>query len=243
MIGGKPIERIGEGFKEQSFQFLGHHLDENLTWSHHMGHLHKKLVSANFALSRSKSFLPRRIFLKSIYRSLFESHLHFGSIVWGCAKPKYLHKLEVQQKKAVRHIFNQRYNSHTAETFKELGYLRVDDLVSLNQSIFARNYSNHKLPGSFKNLLSSVPDRGVRRTIDDDYNFSLLPLKNADLHHFPVPKMVSTWNSLPLTIKSVSDLSDFRSDLKAHFLSKYETVCDLINCLSRFGLIWFWSRF
>ena len=74
-------------------------------------------------------------------------------------------------------------------------------------------------------------------------HFSLLPLKNADLHHFPVPKMVSTWNSLPLTIKSVSDLSDFRSDLKAHFLSKYETVFDLINCLSRFGLIWFWSRF
>ena len=115
---------------------------------------------------------------------------------------------------------------------RELGYLRVDDLVSLNQSIFARNYSNNKLPGSFKNLLSPVPDRGVRRTRDDDYNFSLLPLKYADLHHYPVPKMVSTWNSLPLTIKSVSDLSDFRSDLKAYFLSKYETVCDSVNCFS-----------
>ena len=231
MIGGKTIARIGEGLKEKSFKFLGHHLDENLTWSYHMDHLHKKLVSANYALSRSKNFLPRRI-LKSIYRSLFESHLHFGSIVWGCAKPKYIHKLEVQQKKAVRHIFHLRYNSHTAETFKELEYLRVDDLVSLNQSIFARTYSNNKLPGSFKNLLSPVPDQGVRRTRDDDYNFSLVPLKYADLHHFPVPKLVSTWNSLPLTIKSVSDLSEFRADLKAYFLSKYETACDLVNCFS-----------
>ena len=125
-----------------------------------------------------------------------------------------------------------RYNSHTAETFKELEYLRVDDLVSLNQSIFARTYSNNKLPGSFKNLLSPVPDQGVRRTRDDDYNFSLVPLKYADLHHFPVPKLVSTWNSLPLTIKSVSDLSEFRADLKAYFLSKYETACDLVNCFS-----------
>ena len=152
MIGGKAISRIGEGFKEKSFKFLGHHLDENLTWSHHMGHLNKKLVSANYALSRSKSFLPRRI-LKSIYRSLFESHLHFGSIVWGCAKPKFIHKLEVQQKKAIRHIFNLRYNSHTAETFKELEYLRVDDLVSLNQSIFARNYLNNKGSHPSKNTV------------------------------------------------------------------------------------------
>ena len=120
-IGGEVISRVGEYCKEKSLKFLGHHLDENLTWVYHADHVHKKLVSANFALSRSKSFLPQKV-LQQIYRSLFESHLHFGSIVWGCAKPKYLHKLEVQQKKAVRHIFNQRYNSHTAETFKELGY-------------------------------------------------------------------------------------------------------------------------
>ena len=79
LIGGKSISRIGEDFKEKSFKFLGHHIDENLTWVHHMDHVNKKLVSANYALSRSKSFLPRRI-LKNIYRSLFESHLHFGSI-------------------------------------------------------------------------------------------------------------------------------------------------------------------
>jgi hypothetical protein len=39
-------------------------------------------MSANFALSRSKEFLPPKT-LVNIYRSLFESHLHFGSVVWG----------------------------------------------------------------------------------------------------------------------------------------------------------------
>ena len=102
-IGGEIIERIGEDCKERSFKFLGHHLDETLSWSHHSSHIYKKLVSANFALSRSKNFLPTNI-LKSIYQSLFESHLHFGSIVWGCAKPSMLMKLEIQQKKAIRHV-------------------------------------------------------------------------------------------------------------------------------------------
>ena len=115
-IGGGAISRVGESCKEKSFKFLGHHLDENLTWVYHVNHVHKKLVSANFALSRSKTFLPPKV-LKSIYRSLFESHLHFGSIVWGCAKAQLLHKLEVQQKKAIRHVKNLRYNSHTGDHF------------------------------------------------------------------------------------------------------------------------------
>ena len=136
LIGGKSVSRIGEDFKEKSFKFLGHHIDENLTWVHHMDHVNKKLVSANYALSRSNSLLPRRI-LKNIYRSLSKSHLHFGSIVWGCAKQSYIKKLEIQQKKAVRHIFNLKFNSHTAEAFRDLEYLQINDLISLNQSIFA----------------------------------------------------------------------------------------------------------
>ena len=85
-IGGEAISRVGETCDEKSLKFLGHHLDENLSWSYHSDHVHKKLISANFALSRSKCFLPTYI-LKRIYQSLFESHLHFGSLVWGCAKP------------------------------------------------------------------------------------------------------------------------------------------------------------
>ena len=79
------------------------HLDEQLSWTHRSNHILKKLVSANFALSRSKGFLPTKT-LKSIYQSLFESYLHFGSIVWGSAKQNILNKLDIQQKKAIRHI-------------------------------------------------------------------------------------------------------------------------------------------
>ena len=104
LIGGKSVSRIGEDFKEKSFKFLGHHIDENLTWVHHMDHVNKKLVSANYALSRSKSLLPRRI-LKNIYRSLFESHLHFGSIVWGCAKQSYIKKSWKYNRKNLCDIF------------------------------------------------------------------------------------------------------------------------------------------
>ena len=230
-IGGESIDRIGENCKENSFKFLGHLLDENLTWSHHVNHVHKKLVSANFALSRSKAFLPSKV-LQSIYRSLFESHLHFGSIVWGCAKPNILNKLQVQQNKAIRHVQHLKYNSHTSDSFKQLKYLKLSDLISYNQSIFIRNYKNNKLPFSFHNMFGTIPDNGPRRVRDDDYNFMNPPVNYSHLHYFPKSRLIYNWNNLPLLIKSVSDISEFRSDIKHHFLSKYETICDNPNCYS-----------
>ena len=82
-IEGETIERIGEDCKEKSFKFLGHHLDETLSWSHHSSHIYKKLVSANFALSRSKNFLPTNI-LKIIYQSLL-SHTCTSNQLSGAA--------------------------------------------------------------------------------------------------------------------------------------------------------------
>ena len=230
-IDGEAISRVGESCTEKSFKFLGHHLDENLTWNYHVNHVHKKLVSANFALSRSKAFLPARV-LKTIYRSLFESHLHFGSIVWGCARSQSLHKLEVQQKKAIRHIKNLRYNAHTGDHFKQLEYLQIRDLISFNQAIFARKYSNGKLPSSFNHMLPSVPDQGCRRIRDDDYNFFPMSISYADLHYFPTQQIIYNWNKLPLLIKSVADMAEFRADLKNHFVSKYETVCNTVDCFA-----------
>ena len=51
-----------------------------------------------------------------------------------------LHKLEVQQKKAIRHAKTPRYNAHTGDHFKQLEYLQIRDLISFNQAIFARKY-------------------------------------------------------------------------------------------------------
>ena len=125
--------------RKNPLSFLGHHLDEQLSWTHHSNHIYKKLVSDNFALSRSKGFLSTKIF-KSIYQSLFESHLHFGLIVWCSAKQNILNKLDIQQKKAVRHITNLKYYSQTAESFKNLNYLKFYDLISFNRAIFICNF-------------------------------------------------------------------------------------------------------
>ena len=59
-INGKDIDQIGNNCKDKYFKFVGHVLDENLTWEGHIEHICNKLASANFAINSSKNFLPHR---------------------------------------------------------------------------------------------------------------------------------------------------------------------------------------
>ena len=57
-VGDKIIDRIGNDCVETTFKFLGHVLDENLSFEGHINHIIKKLLKANYALSTSKNFVP-----------------------------------------------------------------------------------------------------------------------------------------------------------------------------------------
>ena len=59
LIGGKSVSRIGEDFKEKSFKFLGHHIDENLTWVHHMDHVNKKACVRQLCLVSQQQPSPK----------------------------------------------------------------------------------------------------------------------------------------------------------------------------------------
>jgi ribonuclease P/MRP protein subunit RPP40 len=86
-IGNQSVEQVGTNCKEKYFKFVGHVLDDKMSWEGHMEHIGKKLASANYGINSSKKCLPLKI-RKTLYYSLFDSHLNFGNLLWGCAKPK-----------------------------------------------------------------------------------------------------------------------------------------------------------
>ena len=98
-IGNQTIEQIGKKCKEKYFKFVGHVLDDKFSWEGHVKHICKKLASANFAINSTKHFMPLQI-RKTLYHTIFESHINFGILLWGCAKSKILKKVENLQKNA-----------------------------------------------------------------------------------------------------------------------------------------------
>ena len=88
-----------------SVKFLGVTIDENLTWRPHLDNLKKKLACSLGALFRIKDSVPKALH-KTLYHSLFESHLNYGISVWGSQSHTVLQELFTLQKKCIRTLFS-----------------------------------------------------------------------------------------------------------------------------------------
>jgi hypothetical protein len=88
-IDNNVISRAGKHCDVQLIRFLGVWIDEDMSFEGHINKLKSKLNSGLYALSTCAYIVPLRI-RKLIYRSLVESHLRVGSILYGAATPKLL---------------------------------------------------------------------------------------------------------------------------------------------------------
>ena len=166
---------------------------------------------------------------KTIYSSQFESHLRFGSIIYGAATKRLLEPISILQIKALRLVARASYNAHTDILFKQYNFLKYDDLIHLTQCIFIRQYSIKQLPISFKNMFQYLPlSEQVYR--DHDYNFVPLKVNISNINFFPTVQMVRTWNCSHLFIKCEAELITMKEIFITQCLSKYDKDCVKLNC-------------
>ena len=97
-ICGKIIKQVKET------KFLGVIIDEKLTWIPHVDYLAKKLKSCVGIINRIRDSIPTSMH-KSIYHTLFESHLSYGITVWGGISKNRLKSLFTLQKQCIRILF------------------------------------------------------------------------------------------------------------------------------------------
>ena len=227
-VGEDEIERVGENCKEKCVRFLGIYIDENLSFTGHINKLKSKLNSGVYALSTCSKIVPLRI-LKYIYRSLFESHLRFGSIIYGAAEPKLLEPISILQRKAVRAVARAKYNAHTDPLFREFNFLKFLDIVHLDQTLFVHNYRNNKHPATFKNFLSPIP-RPNQTCRDNHLNFQQETLNYKHLNYYPNIQLVKGWNANSIYIKSEVQLVSLKSHFTIFKTSSYDIECTKQKC-------------
>ena len=207
-IGDQIIEQIGTNCKEKYFRFVGHVLDDRLNWEGHIEHIAKKLASANFGINSSKNFLPLHI-RKTLYYSLFDSHLNFGNLLWGCAKINKLKKIETLQKRCIRNISLKSFKAHTEPLFKTLSILKFSDKLSHSRAVFMHQYRHNKLPTSFSGMFVDTTMTDTMQSRHNDYNYQNLPAIKKGLENFPFKQIIFNWNSLCLELKATADYQEF----------------------------------
>ena len=101
-------------------KYLGIILDQRLSWRDHINELSKKLGRAISMLYKARHFCTLHV-IKTLYYSIFNSHITYGLPVWGYANDIYLNKIIKLQKKAIRAISFSSYRenvSHLTKNFK-----------------------------------------------------------------------------------------------------------------------------
>ena len=213
-IGNECIERIGHDCEEKSFKFLGHHIDENLSWEFHISHVKKKLATANYFINNTKNYIPIHI-RKILYNSCFRPHMEFGILAWGGVSLSKVKCIINLQKKCIRNIAYKSYNSHTDPLFKCLEILKFQDLFKYNCSVFMYKYGHGLQPKSFANMF--IPCNNNDRT--GDYKLQLC--KGSFLDKFPSVFMPRVWNYNSNNIKHAMSLGSLKSQIKTLYISHY----------------------
>ena len=231
MIGDYVLERVGNEQKEISVRFLGLWVDEDLTFSDHIAKMRTKLSKGIFALSASRNNTPKRIRL-NIYFSLFESYLRFAAVLYGSAPEALLNEIFLMQKKAVRLVSNAAFTAHTDNLFKELGILKLEDLITLERLLLVHRFRANKLPSAFqKSFLQDVDINNMSRR-EDRYSLQNPSIPGKKFCQLPLTLLARSWNSQPMVLRAEGEVSKFKSDFIKSTLASYNYECIDEKCYS-----------
>jgi hypothetical protein len=138
-------------FESSKIKYLGIILDNKLTWKHHIHELSKKLNRAVGMVYKVRDNCTNTV-LRSIYFSLFHSHITYGIPVWGKCKTLYSNKLLLIQKKIVRAITSSNFSAPSSPLFKELKILKFEDIFKTQLASLMWDFDHGNLPSSLNTL-------------------------------------------------------------------------------------------
>ena len=120
-----------------TINYLAVLLHENLQWQTHIDSLITKLSRAVGLLSKIRYYVPKYL-LRTIYFSIFISHMVYTCQVWGQNEAK-LKQISELQDKALRIINFKPKNHPVSELYKSNKILKLTDYIKLLNCIFVKD--------------------------------------------------------------------------------------------------------
>jgi len=195
---------------------LGIILDSNFGWTSHIKLLRGRLLSVIAIIHRLRRVgLPTNILL-SVVRSLFEPLLSYGIVLWGSSPSSTLRPLEVCQNNAFRAVFGLNYRVSVRHLYDQHKLLPLNKLYILKMSALSFR-SVHGMLSPFLSTRFVVASSPIRN--DRHLNIQVRPAFTNYLAASPVNQVIAVWNSLPTSLKGISDPIRFKSQLKTFLYS------------------------
>ncbi len=193
--------------KVSSAKYLGVILDENLNWEEHIENLNKSLIKTgnSFKIIKNKVKTENKAVL---YYAYIYSKIQYGIEVYGRSNPTTLKKVQTQQNRALKILYNRDYLTPTTKLHTDLNLLLVKDIYKINIAKFVFKHQNESLPDIFKDLFtenSNIHSHNTRqsRKLHIDYpknKFGKLKTKHQG---------TIIWNAIPPRIQNSNTVKTF----------------------------------
>ena len=203
--------------EKESAKYLGLYFDNKLTFRHHVDHVLAKLRKGNAILAKLRHFVPKNN-VKNVYFAHIESHLNYGSIVWGSAAKYHIDKLISTQKKSIKIMNFIKKRDHYASPFKNNKILPFDQLRSLSMCKYIWRIKNGLFPIGNRLLAQNQVVASER-----DTNKFLVPFKNTLYARRSLFYAgILAWNKVPSKIKESGLIKSFGMKCKEYMINKLQ---------------------
>ena len=198
--------------------FLGIHIDEKLTFKHHVNFLSNKISRSIGILYRIKSFIPSSVLI-SLYYAFVQSHLSYGICTWGKSAKTYINRLSSLQNRCISMLPS--YNS--LSNYVKYEILKVDQLyeffilIKFNKYIKSENFAD-KHVALATNALLPTHSYSTRHKCQSKLNTVFY--RKSVCHKSFIYNATNLWNNIPAPIKSIPCDLKFKKLLKHYLLDR-----------------------
>ena len=194
-------------------KFLGVVLDCNLSWSHHILNLSRKLAKFAPIIYRVRKLCTHKS-LKLIYNCLIYSNLVYCNSVWGHCKNVALKPLLTMHKRIIRSIAGVNISHPTHELFQRFSFLTLPNINLYMVGIFMYKCSqNEEYVSWFRQ------SENVRSTRSTEQNLMHVPQIHTEHSKQCIKYRGPTvWNDISLNIR-IKSYDTFKVTFKSSLLS------------------------
>ena len=229
---------LGENFLSyaDSERDLGVEINSKFSFNEHCEQLLTKANQQYGLLRRTCHFVNDTKRRRVLYLTLVRSQFEHCSQVWHPTSKTMLSKFESFQKKCIKWVlFEEELSYHARNTYlkkcKEINVLPMQYKFDLSDAVLFHKIVYSHIPIEMPDFLVKFNGNSRLRSSHLDrlsYVSSILPrgLSTKNLQKSFFYRTHSLWNSLPLEIREISSLCEFKSKVSKYF---WKLVSDELN--------------
>ena len=198
----------------KSQKLLGVYTDGHLNWTPHIDHLCATISSRISFLNQLAQYVPENI-QNIIYQGYILPLIDYGSNTWGSTSNTNVERLNKLQKHAARIILNADYLTPSADMFKSLGWMSVNNRLKYTKAVLTYKAINGLTAFYISDLLKPIAKTCSRALRSSETRSLTVPRSRTALcegsFSRSAPKL---WNSLPDTVRMAPTLNAFKMIVK-----------------------------